>query len=278
MAAPIRAFIGGPVNTGKSHLALTGGRTMIFYGDRLGGDNDLQGMEDHGIFVKQIDRSQPRASILDLISGARDKWITEHKLDTIIWDTCTYGQNDQRAASTNHNLNSMTTKKHGEVGNAILDVFNALTKLPVNIIVMTHIKDNAIYAPGKDKEVIGQEWAPDMQKVVYNAIARECSLMGYTWKRYDATQKKNVYGVCFVPEMKTPSGKIMYFRDAKAPNGWGPREPADIQSWQARIQAEADAKRLENIKAIQTRAAAPVVPDDDEPAATQPKPNEEPLP
>lgn len=264
--APLRAFIAGKTNTGKSHLALTGGRTLVLYGDRIGGDEDLRGLEPKGIYVRSIDRARPRESFLKLVDTARDRWIDEWKLDTIVWDSCTYAQMDQRSASTDRNLNLMDQNRHGQVGNSILDMFYALTALPTNILILAHLKMVPVYGPGKgrDRPIVGEIWQPDMQALTYNAIARECNLMGYTWKTPAAVEgQDNTYGVCFLTQGKRPEGGIRHFADAKAPNGWGSREPADIRAWQRRLQADIDKRREAALAAIDNIAEKP--PDDPQP-------------
>ena len=42
----------------------------------------------------------------------------------------------------------------------------------------------------------------------------------------------------------------MTFKDAKAPNGWGPAEVADVRAWIRRLEEEAGQRRAEALAAM----------------------------
>lgn len=235
-----RIFLAGPVGSGKSFIALSGERgIMTLYSDRMGGDADIKGLEDVGIHNFRVNYANPRDSMLKKITLLRDSEIESKKIKTIVWDTCTYTQQQQRNLTSQGNGKGMTLKKHGEAAADILDITQALFGLPCHIVILAHLMDKPIM--GTDTRgapmVIGHIWQPDMMPVVYKRISREASLMGYTWKKRTNGQPDR-YGVCFVEQL----GRIT-FADTKAPNGWGGAEPANIRLWLKRLKEDTDLRR-----------------------------------
>lgn len=235
-----RIFLAGKVGSGKSFISLSGERgIMNLYSDRMGGDADMKGLEDVGIHVFRIDYRNPKSSMLAKIKLLREGELAEKKIKTIVWDTCTYTQQQARSSTAGENLKGMTLKKHGETSNDILDITQALFGLQCHIVILAHLKEVDIMGTdqsGKPTK-IGSIWKPDMMESVYKRISREASLMGYTWKKR-ANGQPDRYGVCFVEQL----GNIT-FADTKAPNGWTGSEPANIRLWLKRLKEDTDKKR-----------------------------------
>ncbi len=232
-----RMIVGGMVNTGKSHLALTTPKgAMCLYHDRQGGEEDLVGMEKGGLYLWRGVPSNPRDELMKKIKLLRDKEIEQLQLQTVILDSVTYFQNWQRNKVAEKSLRGMTLQKYGDAVKDLRDVLFQLFELPVHILLLTHITEEPVVV---DKQVVGRIWKHDISDAIYKDISRECGLMGYTWKKTARIPgENNTYGVCFVEQVKN-----MTFKDAKAPNGWGPAEVADVRSWIHRLENEAEKRR-----------------------------------
>ena len=161
----------------------------------------------------------------------------------MILDSVTYLQTWQRNKVAQGSLRGMTLQKHGDAVKDLRDVMFSLFELPVHVLLLTHITEEPVIV---DKQVVGKIWKHDITDSIYKDISRECALMGYTWKKTARTQgEKNTYGVCFVEQVKN-----MTFKDAKAPNGWGPAEVADVRAWIRRLEEEAGQRRAEALAAM----------------------------
>ena len=244
MSSFYRMVVGGMVNSGKSHLALTTPKgAMSLYHDRQGGDEDLVGMEEGGLYLWKGVQSDPRNELMKKIKLLRDQEIEKKKLKTIILDSVTYLQTWQRNKVAQGSLRGMTLQKHGDAVKDLRDVLFSLFELPVHVLLLTHITEEPVIV---DKQVVGKIWKHDITDSIYKDISRECALMGYTWKKTARAQgEKNTYGVCFVEQVKN-----MTFKDAKAPNGWGPAEVADVRAWIRRLEEEAGQRRAEALAAM----------------------------
>lgn len=233
-----RIIIGGPTGTGKSHLVLTAPKgVMNLYHDRAGGDIDLRDMEDLGVHLWKGNHQKPREALMAKIKQLRDGEIVEKKLKTVVLDTFTYLQQWQASVVAEGSLRGMSLAKNGNVVNDMRDVLRALFQLPAHVVILTHIKEEPI----KDAKgnVLTTVWRNDIMPALYKEVSREVSLLGYTWKKTAKKQgEKNRYGVCFVENM----GNYV-FQNAKAPDGWGPGEVANITAWFKRLSDEAAAQR-----------------------------------
>jgi hypothetical protein len=246
MASFHRMVIGGPVNSGKSHLALTTPKgAMSLYHDRQGGDEDIIGMEKGGLYFWKGVQTDPRDQLMKKIKLMRDKEIEQLELKTVILDSVTYFQSWQRNKVAQNSLRGMNLQKHGDVVKDIRDVLFQLFELPVHVLLLTHITEEPII---DNKVIVGKVWKHDISDAIYKDISRECSLMGYTWKKTAKNPgERNTYGACFVEQVKN-----MTFKDAKAPNGWGPAEVADVRAWIHRLEDEAGKRREAALAAMLT--------------------------
>lgn len=231
-----RVLLAGPVGCGKSHMALTAELgCQVLYTDRMGGDDDLVGLEDAGVWVHRVDQKDPRTDMLAMIGKLENGLIQQRKLKSVVWDTCTYTTKHDIGKVTNNNLNGMVLTQNKKVAFDILDICRALFQLPLHVIILAHLKEEMI--KNAKKEIIGKIWKPDMLPSTLKEISREVSLMGYPWKKTEPG-KPNRYGVCFAHQL----GHIQ-FADVKAPNGWGQGEPANLRLLFQRLDEEAEAKR-----------------------------------
>lgn len=240
-----RIMMAGPVSSGKSHLTLTCEPGIFtLYSDRLGGDEDLQGLEDAGVHVHQVNLDDPKVDMLAQIAELRSKKIKALGIKWIVWDSSTYTSKQQKMKRSNNNL--MAVENHQKaISFDVQDICNALFQLPANILIIAHIKE-AIERDRKTKEVISRKWAPDIPPAIMKEISREVSLVGYTWKKAEPG-KPTRYGICFTHRMGN-----MEFMDVKSPDGWGPAEPANIRMLCAKLEAEAATKRQRSIEALKS--------------------------
>lgn len=244
MATHYRMVVGGMVNTGKSHLALTTPKGAVsMYHDRKGGDEDLVDMEDAGLYLWRGSQIDPRGEAMKKIRLLRDREIEEKKIQTVIFDSLTYFQTWQRNKVAEKSLRGMTLQKYGDAVKDLRDVIFELFALPVHVLLLTHVTEEPVF---QDKAVVGKIWKHDISDAIYKDISRECALMGYTWKKTAKVQgEDNTYGVCFVEQVKH-----MTFKDAKAPNGWGPAEVANVRAWIRRLEDESAKRRAAALDAL----------------------------
>lgn len=219
-------------------MTLSGqGPLMNLYTDRTGGDEDLKGMEDIGVHTFRVNHADPYASLMAKIRLMRDKEIKELGLKSVFVDTWSYFQNQIRSKNSGGNLKGMTLARHKDVDSEMTDAFQALCALPVHLVILCHINEIPVMGGKDGKEVVGKIWQHDMAPKIYKTISREVMLMGYTWKK-TGEDGKPIFGTCFTENM----GKFT-FKDAKAPPGWGNKEPSDIRLWMKRLDAEAEQRR-----------------------------------
>ena len=265
-----RIAIGGKPGMGKTHHILTMPKPVhILYSDRFGGESDLVGLEDIGIIVHHIDKTNPRDSALAIISNKIRPAINAGKCESVVYDSVSMGMDAQVGKDSNNNRNSMELRKWGQSGNRMMDVLDALYVLPANILVTFHIKPTAILGGTNGKDRIGTMWVPGVIPMIAERIFKESGLMGYAW-RVQREGSPDVFGTNFVQEQKQSSGELMRFQYVKAPTGWGSREPPDVSKWLKRLQDDAAAKRELARKAALEGASAPLP----EPEPT-PEPNED---
>lgn len=229
--------VGGQPNTGKTHIVLTAPKPVaVIYCDRPGGDVDLRGLEDIGIFVYYVDGNDFRTSALAQVAKVRND-IVPKKLKTVILDSASMGQSMETQKRSGSNRSSMNIKSYGGVSMNVMDVLDALFALKgVHRGVTFHIKEEPI--KNEKQEVIGTKWRPSVMPGVAALLKNYCGLIGYNWKKPRQDGKGNNYGTCFLEVMP---GRV--FDCAKSPEGWGMAEPADITAWFKRIEDDAEVRR-----------------------------------
>jgi hypothetical protein len=231
-----RAIIAGGTGSGKSHLSLTGERNVgVLYCDRMGGDCDLQGLEDVGIHVWKLDPCKPRESALEKIEWLKREGLKKLGIRTVVWDTPTYTQKQVVMRRTGNNLNSMKVTDNKMIVFDVKDVSAALFGLEAHVVILVHLKE----VPIKDNKgnILSWIWRPDLMPSILNDISRDCSLLGYTWKK-TAEGKPTRYGICFTQKMGHTT-----FENIKAPDGWGAAEPANLRLLFKKLDDEAEARR-----------------------------------
>ena len=238
--------IGGRPNSGKTFTCLTAPKNVaVIYCDRPGGEIDLCGLEDIGIYLYKVDPNNFRESVRQQISKVRND-IVPRKLQTTILDSASMGQTMQAQKQSGNNRASMNIKSYGIVSMNMMDVLDDLFSLKgVHRGVTFHIKEEPIL--NEKKERVGTIWKPMVMPGVAKLLTNYCALIGYAWKRPRADRKGNNYGTCFLEEM-CGRGGTMKFDCAKSPEGWGDAEPSDITAWFKRIEDDAKANR-ERIRA-----------------------------
>lgn len=241
-----RILIAGDPGSGKSHLALTCEMGVaVIYSDRLGGDSDLQGLEEVGVHVYKVDPRNVRQSTMDIVKKLREQDIAEKKIRTVIWDSPTYNQKQEKMIRSGGQLAQMQVSANKNIVFNMMDVAYELFLLPCHIILLAHMK-KMVHKDPKTKEIIAEVWQPDLMPAVLADVLRECSLMGYTWKKtYDDPNKLTRYGICFTHRMG-----YTQFAYIKAPNGWGPAEPANIRLLFQKLESEAETRRQAAIQAL----------------------------
>lgn len=234
MAAWQRIGIGGHPGTGKTRTALTAQKSVeIVYCDRRGGEIDLTDMEDIGVKVHMVNTNDPRTSALAILNEIRTVGIPKRGVRHVHYDSVSFAQSHQMSKDTSHNRNSMNLKKYGMTGNSIQDVLDVLFDMPCHVSITFHVKEERIV---ENEKQIGVIWKPDLMPAVAKRINKECGLIGYTWKR--VVNGQSVFGVSFLEEMPGKVG-VMRFECAKAPAGWGAKEPPDISKWIKRLDDDA---------------------------------------
>lgn len=247
-----RMGIGGHPGTGKTHTALTAEKNVeVVYCDRKGGEIDLTDLEDVGVKVHMVNTLDPRTSALAILNDIRNVGIPKRGVRHVHFDSASFAQTHQVSKDTSHNRNSMNLKKYGMSGNSIQDVFDVLFDLPCHVSITFHVKEERIV---ENEKQIGVLWKPDLMPAVAKRLQKECGLLGYTWKRVVGGQ--SVFGVCFLEEMPGKVG-LMRFECAKAPQGWGAKEPPDISKWLKRLEDEAAVRKQAAREAALNGAAAP---------------------
>ena len=253
--------VGGKANSGKTFITLTAPKPVaVIYSDRPGGDVDLRGMEDMGIYLYKVDPSNFRDSIKQKMAEVR-RDIVAKKLKTVIWDSISMGQAQQTQKVSGGNRAGMSIKSHGTVSMNIMDVLDELFSLVgVHRGVTFHIKEETVY--NDKKEVIGTIWKPQVMPGVAKMLTNYCALIGYTCKRPKADRSGNDYSTCFLEQMKGKVG-TMKFDCAKSPEGWGDNEPSDISAWFRHIESDAETRKAIIRAAAMNGVSAPPPPADE---------------
>lgn len=247
-----RIGLGGHPGTGKTRAALTAPKNVeVVYCDRKGGEIDLTDLEDVGVRVHMVNTMDPRTSALAILNEIRNVGIPKRGVQHVHFDSASFAQTHQVSKDTQHNRNSMSLKKYGMSGNSVQDVFDVLFDLPCHVSITFHVKEERIV---ENEKQIGVLWKPDLMPAVAKRLQKECGLLGYTWKRVVSGQ--SVFGVSFLEEMPGKVG-VMRFECAKAPAGWGAKEPPDISKWLKRLEDDAAIRKQAAREAAMNGAEAP---------------------
>lgn len=234
-----RFGLGGEPGTGKTRTVMTMPRPLhVIYADRKGGEEEIVGNEDIGIFVHYVDPTNPRDSAIAIINNKIKPAISAGKCASVAYDSASFGQDQQIAKDTSHNRNSMDMQKWGRSGNHVMDVLDVLYQLNAHVIVTFHIKAEPIK---NGKEVVGKLWKPAVMPMIALRIHKESGLIGYAWK-IESSNGTRTFGTNFLEEMVKPKG-VTRFDCTKSP-GWGARETPNASAWIERLAKEANERRL----------------------------------
>lgn len=246
--------IGGPPGTGKTLTCITAPRPVgIIYGDRPRGDSEIQGLEDMGIHVYNVDLNNPRENALAQINKVRAD-IKVKGLKSVVYDGLAFSQTAQQGSTSGHNRNSMNLKKNGIVSNSIADILDAMLGLNgVHVVLTFHIREEPIKDGDK---TIGTIWRPVLMPQVTKILEQTCGLIGYNWKRPKADGTGNDYGTCFLEQIRGKNA-IRQFQCAKSPEGWGANEVPNIAAWIDRFDRQAAEKGRAKALAILGGATTP---------------------
>lgn len=229
----LSAFIAGRPSTGKTHLILSAPRPcVVLYCDRAGGDCDLE--EVDGVFRIYLKRGDVVKSACDWLERIAGGDLSKEGIKTIALDSLTYLQSLVQADMVGGNKMA-SQRDFGRMVQGLEKILNSFLTMDQHRIINCHLKSKTETVFDGSDQIRQEIWMPDAMPKVREIVMREVALMGYTWRRSaKAEGDADQFGVNFTESARSRS-QVFQFQDAKAPNGWGGAEPADVSAWIARM-------------------------------------------
>jgi hypothetical protein len=235
----LRALISGRPSTGKTHLILSAPKpVVVLYCDRQGGEEDLEKAASDGVFRVYLRRGAGGRRIADQVTH----WIQRitsgdlsgEGIQTIALDSLSYLQSLVQVESVQQDKQT-SQRDFGRIAQGMEKILLDLLTMDQHILITSHLKSKQ--ETGKDPETGADVpltiWQPDAMPKVREIVMREVGLMGYTWRK-TSPEGESRFGVNFTEASRSRT-QLFQFQDAKAPQGWGGNEPADMTEWIGRL-------------------------------------------
>lgn len=232
-APKLSALIAGRPSTGKTHLILTAPRPcVVLYCDRAGGDTDLE--EVDGVFRIYLRRGDVVKTACNWLERIAHGDLSKEGIQTIALDSLSYLQSLVQADMVSGDKMA-SQRDFGRMLQGMEKILTSFLTMDQHRMVNCHLKSKTdrVVMDGEEKNLT--IWMPDAMPKVREIVMREVGLMGYTWRRSSKVEGgPDDFGVNFTEEARS-RGQVFQFQDAKAPNGWGNTEPADVTAWISRL-------------------------------------------
>lgn len=230
----LSALIAGRPSTGKTHLILTAPRPcVVLYCDRAGGDSDLE--EVDGVFRIYLRRGDVVKTACNWLERIAAGDLSKEGIQTIALDSLSYLQSLVQADTVSGDKMA-SQRDFGRMVQGMEKILTNFLTMDQHRLINCHLKSKTerVVMDGEEKALT--IWMPDAMPKVREIVMREVGLMGYTWRRAGAGGE-DAFGVNFTEEARS-RGQVFQFQDAKAPNGWGNAEQADVTAWISRLWPE----------------------------------------